>query len=134
MTNERDRPSHLYMTNLLSGAFVHFHTYPTSYFEELGLSTNIKDISTSSFENVQSLFTNVSIETETERDIGQWESYEIIFSGVVEDENMKGSLLAIHADDYLITTMFQSLEDSYTNNKGKFDKLLRSIKIESIEQ
>jgi len=52
----------------------------------------------------------------------------------VEDENMKGSLLAIHADDYLITTMFQSLEDSYTNNKGKFDKLLRSIKIESIEQ
>lgn len=99
MTNERDKPSHLYMTNLLSGAFVHFHTYPISYFEEMGLSTSIQDISTSSFENAKSLFTNVSIETESERDIGWLKIYEIVFSGALEGESMKGSIMAIHAND-----------------------------------
>lgn len=134
MINERDKPSHLYMTNILSGAFVHFHTYPASYFEERGLSDSVKDISKSTFKNACSLFTNISIETELERNVGQWKCYEIVFRGSLEGENMKGSLMAININKYLITTMFQSLEDRYINNKSKFEKLLESIKTDTPNQ
>ena len=66
--------------------------------------------------------------------MGQWKCYEIVFRGSLEGENMKGSLMAININKYLITTMFQSLEDRYINNKSKFEKLLESIKTDTPNQ
>jgi hypothetical protein len=130
MINKREKASHLYMTNELSGASVHFYTYPASYFEERGLPNNVKDISKSVYKNIQSLFTKVSIQQELEREIGQWKCFEIIFRGPNnEGEGMKGSLMAIKADEYIITAFFLSSEDKYLNNKDNFERLLGTIKI-----
>ena len=128
MVNEREKPSHLYMINKSLETSVHFYTYLKSYFESLGISVNVKDISKVTFANVQSLYTNINIETEIERSLGQWQCYEVIFSGLFEGDRVKGSFLVINANEYLITVLFQSPEDSYISNKNKFEGLLRSIK------